>query len=92
MPVLEDIGYVAALLTTLSFVPQAVLPLRTRNTDGISFFMYLLFTIGVACWLVYGVVKSDLAIILANLATLLLAANILAVKACNIWRGKEIPR
>lgn len=92
MPDLVNIGYVAALLTTLSFVPQAVLTLRTRNTEGISLFMYLLFTVGVACWLVYGLVKIDLAIILANFVTLLLAANILAVKVANIWRGTDKPR
>jgi len=89
MPALENIGYVAALLTTVSFLPQAVLTLRTRDTAGISFFMYLLFTLGVACWLVYGLVIADLAIILANGVTLLLAANILAVKVRNLRGGRD---
>lgn len=92
MPDLENIGYVAAVLTTLSFVPQAILTLRTRNTEGISLMMYLLFTVGVACWLIYGLVRTDLAIILANLVTLLLAARILAVKVANTWRSKRTPR
>ncbi len=92
MPNLEHIGYIAALLTTVSFVPQAILTLRTRNTQGVSFFMYLLFTLGVACWLVYGLVIRDLPIILANAVTVLLAANILAVKAGNLLRGHERAR
>lgn len=89
MPPLENIGYIAALLTTLAFLPQAILTLRTRNTSGISFFMYLLFTLGVACWLIYGVVIGDLAIILANAVTVLLAANILVVKTRNLWSGRD---
>jgi len=54
--------------------------------------MYLLFTVGVACWLIYGLVRTDLAIILANLVTFLLAARILAVKVANTWHGKRTPR
>lgn len=89
MPPLENIGYIAAVLTTVSFLPQAVLTLRTRDTAGISFFMYLLFTLGVGCWLIYGLVITDLAIILANGVTLLLAANILAVKVRNLLSGRD---
>ena len=51
--------------------------------------LYLLFTLGVACWLVYGLVIADLAIILANAVTLLLAANILAVKVRNLLSGRD---
>ena len=50
----EWIGAAAATLTTLSFVPQAIRTLRTRDTRGISGWMYATFTVGVALWLVYG--------------------------------------
>ena len=60
---LENIGYLAAVLTTFSFLPQAVLTLRTRKTDEISLIMYLMLNVGIACWLVYGLVRDDLAII-----------------------------
>ena len=46
----EWLGYIAALLTTGSFVPQAVKTIRTRNTTGISLAMYVIFTIGVAAF------------------------------------------
>lgn len=74
-------GFVGAFLTTLSFVPQAWLVLRTGKTEGISLAMYSLFTIGVAAWLVYGVIEKAPPIIAANAITLTLATLILFFKA-----------
>ena len=79
----DFIGALAAILTTLSFVPQAVLVLRTRNTAGLSLVMYAMFTCGIACWLIYGVMISSLPIILANLVTIILASLILTMKIVN---------
>lgn len=77
---IEAVGIVAAFLTTLSFLPQALLVLRTRNTDGISLAMYAMFTSGVAGWLAYGLMSGAMPVILANAVTLLLASTILALK------------
>ena len=74
------IGYVAAALTTLSFLPQALLTLRTRDVSGISLGMYGAFTLGVALWLAYGVALGQWPIIVANALTLLLASVILVMK------------
>jgi MtN3 and saliva related transmembrane protein len=74
------LGYLAASLTTLSFVPQALLTLRTRDVHGISAGMYGVFTLGVALWLAYGWRLGDWPIIVANTVTLLLAATILLTK------------
>ncbi len=74
------IGYAAAALTTGSFVPQAILTLRTRDTRGISLSMYSAFTVGVALWLVYGVSLGEWPIVVANAVTLALAATILGTK------------
>lgn len=74
------IGYPAAFLTTVAFVPQAWHSWRTRDLSGISLPMYALFTAGVALWLVYGIVIGSLPIILANAVTLLLAALVLLLK------------
>jgi MtN3 and saliva related transmembrane protein len=74
------IGYTAATLTTLSFVPQALLSLRTRDVHGISAGMYSIFTLGVALWLAYGWRLGEWPIIVANAVTLLLAATILVTK------------
>ncbi|MCK5122045.1 MAG: glutathione synthetase [Methylomarinum sp.] len=84
MSATEIIGYCAAFLTTSSFLPQAILTLKTRNTHSLSFSMYSLFTIGVLLWLIYGIQKADYAIIFANSITLLLSTSILGFKIYNM--------
>lgn len=80
-PRLADwIGYAAAALTTSSFVPQALLTLRTRDVSGISVGMYAAFTLGVALWLVYGLVLRAWPVVIANTLTVVLAATILVTK------------
>ncbi len=79
----EMIGYLAATLTTASFVPQAILTIRTKDTESLSLGMYSTFTLGVLCWLIYGIYLGDKAIIVANAITLLLAASILFFKIYN---------
>ncbi len=76
----EWIGYSAAVLTTLSFVPQAWHTFQTRDVRGISLGMYGAFTLGVLLWLVYGVMLGAWPVIVANAITLALAASILAMK------------
>lgn len=74
------VGYAAAVLTTVSFVPQAWFTFRTRNVSGISLSMYSLFTLGVATWLLYGALRQDWPVVIANAVTLALAAAVLAMK------------
>ena len=88
MASIEWVGLLAAFLTTASFLPQAIMVLRTRNTDGISLVMYAMFTFGVAVWLVYGLFLGSVSIIVANLITVVLAASILGVKAKNTIQTK----
>lgn len=74
------VGMAAAILTTIAFIPQAWRTIKTRNTRDISLSMYIVFTIGVACWLTYGILKNDLPIIVANIVAILLAGTILTMK------------
>ncbi|MCK9608619.1 MAG: SemiSWEET transporter [Methylomonas sp.] len=84
MNIIPDlIGYLAATLTTVSFLPQAVLTLKTRDTDSLSLGMYSLFTSGVLLWLIYGIYLANPAIIVANAVTFLLATVILSIKLYN---------
>ncbi len=76
----EWLGSIAATLTTVSFVPQAVRALRTRNTRGISLLMYAVFTLGIAFWLAYGWMLQAWPIVVANAITLALSGAILALK------------
>jgi MtN3 and saliva related transmembrane protein len=73
-------GYLAASLTTCSFVPQAWLTFRTRDVRGISLGMYGVFALGVALWLAYGLLLRAWPLVLANGITLALAIAILAMK------------
>ena len=86
---MNNIGFLAAILTTFSFLPQAILTLRTRKTDEISLTMYLMLNLGIVCWLVYGLVLNDLALILSNTVTLLFSVPILLVKSSNKLAGRE---
>lgn len=79
----EFIGFAAAVLTTSSFLPQAVMTIRTKDTSSLSLGMYSLFTLGVMCWLIYGIFLVNYAIIISNAITLLLALCILSVKIYN---------
>ena len=76
-------GYAAALLTTIAFVPQALKSWRTRDLSGVSLTMYGLFTLGVALWLVYGLLLGSWPIIAANAVTLGLAGTVLALKVLH---------
>ena len=81
------IGYAAAAFTTGSFVPQALLTLRTRDVSGISLGMYSAMTLGVALWLAYGLVLGQWPIVLANAVTLVLDSIILVTKLI-VERGR----
>lgn len=76
----DVIGSLAACLTTASFVPQAWLSFKTRDVSGVSLGMYSVFTVGVALWLVYGLLMSSWPIVVANAITLALALAILGMK------------
>jgi MtN3 and saliva related transmembrane protein len=77
-------GYVAATLTTVAFLPQALKALRTKDTRSISLGMYVIFTVGVGFWLAYGFVLHSWPMILANTVTLGLSLAILGMKLA--WR------
>ncbi|HRC60493.1 MAG: SemiSWEET transporter [Propionivibrio sp.] len=74
------VGYAAAILTTISFVPQVLKVWRTRSARDVSLGMYSLFTLGIFTWLVYGVLIESWPVILANFVTLVLAGMVLAMK------------
>lgn len=77
------IGYVAAILTTVSFIPQVVHIYKTKNTSSISLAMYFLFCIGVFLWLIYGLLIKSYPVMIANSITLILACYILLMKIKN---------
>jgi MtN3 and saliva related transmembrane protein len=80
MSIVSFLGLLAASLTTISFLPQVLKTWKSRSAKVLSLGMFLTFTLGVALWLVYGVMINDLPVILANVVTLLLASTLLFFK------------
>ena len=79
-PLITAIGFAAAALPTLAFLPQAVKSWRSRSTSDVSLGMALLLVTGIVLWLAYGLLRADLPIIAANAVTLVLAGSILVSK------------
>lgn len=86
---IDYLGYLAATLTTASFLPQAILTIKTRDTKSLSLSMYGLFTSGVFCWLLYGIYIGNNVIVIANSITFLLAISILSFKIYNLLSHKD---
>ncbi|MFN3378930.1 MAG: SemiSWEET transporter [Runella zeae] len=82
---LEIIGYVAGSLTTLAFFPQVLQIYRTKSVKDVSLAMFLIFTLGVALWLGYGIMTHSLPVVAANAVTLILSFVILYFK----WKYNE---
>lgn len=82
----DSIGLIAACLTTFSFLPQAFKVIRTQSTGDLSPLMYASFVTGVLLWLVYGILRQDLAIILANAVTALFAGVVFYYVVRNHFR------
>lgn len=80
MQLSDILGYTAAFLTTVSFVPQVWRTLRTRDVSGISLKMYSLFTLGIAVWLAYGIALKQTPMLVANSISLVLACAVLVMR------------
>lgn len=80
MNFISFIGYSAAFLTTIGFVPQFIKVVRTKKTKDISLWMYIILITGIFLWLTYGLIKNDWPIIIANIVTLILVIPILIYK------------
>ncbi|MDR0306045.1 MAG: SemiSWEET transporter [Chitinispirillales bacterium] len=77
---LELVGSIAGILTTVSLLPQVIKTYRSKSAKDLSLGMFLLFTLGVLMWLVYGIGIQKTPIIAANGVTLVLAGMLLAAK------------
>jgi MtN3 and saliva related transmembrane protein len=88
-PMIVALGYGAASLTTLSFIPQALKTIRTGDTTGISLRMYALFTAGIGLWGLYGLLTRDGPLMVSNAITIVAAGLILDRKWRAWWRDRR---
>jgi MtN3 and saliva related transmembrane protein len=86
MNTIQMLGLVAGSLTTAAFLPQVLKTWKTRSAKDLSLGMFSLFCLGVALWLVYGIMVNDVPVIAANLITLMLASTLLFFKLR--WRNQ----
>jgi MtN3 and saliva related transmembrane protein len=80
MDYIELLGIMAGILTTTSFIPQVLHVLKTKSTKDISLSMFTIFSSGVFCWLIYGILKHSPAMIMSNAFVFVLASIILILK------------
>jgi len=73
----ELIGFAAAFLTTIAFIPQVVQVWKTNSVEGLSLTTYIIFVIGVFLWFLYGLNIGSLSMIIANSITVVLALVII---------------
>jgi len=74
------IGFIAALCTTISFLPQAIKTIKTKKTKDISLPTYVILATGVSLWTVYGYFNNDMPVFISNGLTLLFVLPILITK------------
>lgn len=77
---IEIIGGIAATITTLCWVPQAIKVIQTRDTAALSLVMYLMLAVGIGLWLAYGILINSWPLIGANAVTLVPVLIILGMK------------
>ena len=77
---LKLIGISAAICTTGCYFPQFIKIIKTKKTNDISLGMYIILTIGIFLWLIYGILLKDLPLISANSVTLILTVGVLILK------------
>ena len=76
----EIIGFIAGIITTAAYLPQVYKIWKTKKTDGVSLFMYLVMFIGISLWLFYSLIIDRPSLILANTVTLLIVSTIIYFK------------
>ena len=74
------LGFLAGFLTTISFFPQVMKTWKSRSASDLSLGMFSCFSVGVICWLVYGLLLQEMPMILWNAVTLVLVLIILIMK------------
>lgn len=80
MGFIDILGYIAAIGTTSSFIPQAYKVYKTKHTEDLSLGMFLFFCTGTLLWIIYAALISSFPVIIANVVTIVLALYILAMK------------
>lgn len=85
----ETIASIAAFFTMIGYLPQAIKTIKTRDTKGISFWMYFFSIVGVVFWLIFGIMINNIPIIFKNIAVIILGGAVLFIKFGNMFKKDE---
>ena len=88
MDYIQVLGLAAAFFTTIANIPQAIKVIRTGSTKSLAASTYAMLFLGMALWVVYGVIRKDVPIILANAIAGLLCGIILSMKLWHKYFAK----
>lgn len=85
----DIIASLAAFFTMIGYVPQAIKTIKTKDTKGISFWMYFCSIVGVIFWLIFGIMIGNAPIIFKNVAVIILGGIVLWIKTVHIFQDGE---
>ncbi len=85
----EIIASIAAFFTMIGYLPQAIKTIKTKDTKGISFWMYFFSIVGVVFWLIFGIMINNIPIIFKNIAVIILGGAVLFIKLSNMLKKDE---
>ena len=71
--IIDILGYISATLTTIAFLPQIIKTIQTKSAKDVSMGMFVLFTIGVFLWIIYGILTKTYPVLIANAVIFCLA-------------------
>ncbi len=86
MDVYEIVGYMAGIMTAVCFLPQTIKTLKTRQTKDISFWSYLIYSFGLACWIIYGSYLDSVQMVVFNSVSLIFSLAILSIIISNLLK------
>lgn len=78
--IIELLGYISATLTTIAFLPQIIKTIQTKSAKDVSMGMFVLFTIGVFLWIIYGILTKTYPVLIANAVIFCLALTQIILK------------
>ena len=86
----ELYGFIAAILTTIAFLPQLYKTWNTKSAEDVSLITLILFIIGLICWIGYGIKINSAPILVANVVTFIFNFSILILKLIYSKSPKDI--
>lgn len=84
-------GLIAGVLTTACWLPQMLKSWRSRSTRDFSWLYLIVLTTGVSMWAIYGILRQDPAVIIANVVTVAFLLFLVVIKLGETGRASSLP-